>query len=448
MHNRVIFGIALRYLNPSISRKRESVKFDLGFLEASVNHQSTIDWQTVRSFDLAAYVTSRLGAPVNKTGSNLFWHSPWRSEKTPSFTVNTRTNRWTDFGGGDSAQGCSIIDYIQMEEIGRISAEPKDILRAYEVLTGEQVVNGKHVKKNDKAAPPLHRAPDDEPVANPPTMSDAMGYHALKNEALPYFLRRHISEMTVDNRLFGAFHKPWAYQMGNGEWLRHNTTRYTIPWIVGNEVRGINMRLDYEDALVQLHMLDPETIFDIRMEMAVNATQASKGETFYTPDHFTDKDVIEVLFGPKYLKQKGSKGAVFNVNRLLQTKEDGSLVSIDNRPALLAMSYCLIFEAELCSSAIEDAGFPAVGVHYKDGVNLAYAFSKVAMPLIVQDNDEAGHRKAQKIREAIGRGEIIKPLDGYKDGNDMVIDGVIYKWAAQHRITPWLTIRSKIGETA
>jgi len=51
---------------------------------------------------------SRLGIrPVRSSGSELFYHSPIASEKTPSFSVNDRKGYWNDFGRN---QGGTIID--------------------------------------------------------------------------------------------------------------------------------------------------------------------------------------------------------------------------------------------------------------------------------------------------------------------------------------------------
>jgi len=53
-------------------------------------------------------VLHKLGfSPQRKVNHNIWYFSPFREEKTPSFKINTHLNRWYDFGEGT---GGSIID--------------------------------------------------------------------------------------------------------------------------------------------------------------------------------------------------------------------------------------------------------------------------------------------------------------------------------------------------
>ena len=38
--------------------------------------------------------------PVRQRGNEVWYHAPYRSDKTPSFCVNTKKNIWNDFGAG------------------------------------------------------------------------------------------------------------------------------------------------------------------------------------------------------------------------------------------------------------------------------------------------------------------------------------------------------------
>ena len=44
--------------------------------------------------------------PVRKQGDSLWYKSPFRNEREPSFKVNTERNLWYDFGAG---RGGNII---------------------------------------------------------------------------------------------------------------------------------------------------------------------------------------------------------------------------------------------------------------------------------------------------------------------------------------------------
>ncbi|GAA4430680.1 toprim domain-containing protein [Ravibacter arvi] len=69
---------------------------------------SFISWEKLREIDLVGFLASIGYEPAKIKGLNYWYRSPLRSEKTPSFKVNARLNRWHDFGPG---KGGSIIDF-------------------------------------------------------------------------------------------------------------------------------------------------------------------------------------------------------------------------------------------------------------------------------------------------------------------------------------------------
>jgi DNA primase len=61
-----------------------------------------------KEMDMVSYL-SRLGyEPQDKKGCNYWYISPLRDEKTPSFKVNSKMNRWYDWGEG---RGGNLIDF-------------------------------------------------------------------------------------------------------------------------------------------------------------------------------------------------------------------------------------------------------------------------------------------------------------------------------------------------
>lgn len=62
------------------------------------------DIDTMRQISLADFL-ARLGhEPVRRSGNELWYHAPYRNERTPSFRVNVAKRLWYDFGlgkGGD-----------------------------------------------------------------------------------------------------------------------------------------------------------------------------------------------------------------------------------------------------------------------------------------------------------------------------------------------------------
>ena len=62
----------------------------------------------MKAFDLVDYLQSHGFLPAKIQGTNYWYKSPFRDERTPSFKVNKRLNTWYDFGEGI---GGSIIDF-------------------------------------------------------------------------------------------------------------------------------------------------------------------------------------------------------------------------------------------------------------------------------------------------------------------------------------------------
>ena len=62
----------------------------------------------IKQTDLVSYLSLLGHEPVKVRGVNYWYLSPFREEKTASFKINRKLNRWWDFGLG---QGGSIIDF-------------------------------------------------------------------------------------------------------------------------------------------------------------------------------------------------------------------------------------------------------------------------------------------------------------------------------------------------
>lgn len=69
---------------------------------------SFISWEELRDIDLVGFLDSIGHQPARVRRQSYWYRSPLRHEKTPSFKVNRRLNRWYDFGTG---KGGSIIDF-------------------------------------------------------------------------------------------------------------------------------------------------------------------------------------------------------------------------------------------------------------------------------------------------------------------------------------------------
>lgn len=66
-----------------------------------------------KAIDMVAYLSVKGIEPAKVKGNNYWYHSPLRSEKTPSFKVNRHRNQWYDFGEG---KGGNLLDFILLLE--------------------------------------------------------------------------------------------------------------------------------------------------------------------------------------------------------------------------------------------------------------------------------------------------------------------------------------------
>ena len=60
-----------------------------------------MDIEKIKETPIADFL-SRLGFhPVKKRGTVLWYHAPYRGDKSPSFKLDTRKEKWFDFGMGE-----------------------------------------------------------------------------------------------------------------------------------------------------------------------------------------------------------------------------------------------------------------------------------------------------------------------------------------------------------
>src|SRR3954470_21585915 len=73
--------------------------------------KTNLSCDEARTLDIVSYLSS-LGYKPDKVRNYDYWyHSPLRSEKTPSFKVNRKLNLWYDHGIG---KGGTTIDFIML----------------------------------------------------------------------------------------------------------------------------------------------------------------------------------------------------------------------------------------------------------------------------------------------------------------------------------------------
>ena len=80
-----------------------------------------------KNIALADYLQSIGITPCKKQGNSLWYYSPFRSEKEPSFKLNLALNQWYDFGLG---KGGNIINFILEQH------QTDNVSQALQILSG------------------------------------------------------------------------------------------------------------------------------------------------------------------------------------------------------------------------------------------------------------------------------------------------------------------------
>ncbi len=94
--------------------------------------------------------------PIRQRGNEVWYHAPYRSDKTPSFCVNTKKNIWNDFGagmGGDIFTLAGLMinssDFMaQARYIGEVTDNPIECSKppVYEQVENEPLFTDVEVK--------------------------------------------------------------------------------------------------------------------------------------------------------------------------------------------------------------------------------------------------------------------------------------------------------------
>lgn len=94
-----------------------------------------LDCAALRNMDMIDYLAA-IGIMACKIRGNDFWYlSPFRAERTASFKVNRKLNRWYDFGEG---RGGNLIDFAlryydcSIAELLRMSRTDLSMLRPHQ----------------------------------------------------------------------------------------------------------------------------------------------------------------------------------------------------------------------------------------------------------------------------------------------------------------------------
>ena len=246
--------------------------------------------------------------------------------------------------------------------------------------------------------------------------------------ALPYMTKRAIDGKVALSHIVGAQEDyDYSYQFLGGNRTTFRCRRYSLPNTFGETVRSINYRRDETQAKAIYANMDSRLFNAIQDDYKRRCEQSNPPRPYAELD---EGKMIDTILGAKYLRSGPMK--IFNLDLLC--KKHGNSITYNS------MTYCLIVceGKEIDTMAYVSAGYNAVGVPHKGGMNMKDAFQNVTQLYIIGDNDEAGHNKTQWVKQELGRGNVIFPPKDYKDGNEVAVDGQLGRWLTKYGVEPHL----------
>lgn len=94
--------------------------------------------EQAKQLDMVDYLSGQGFEPAKVSGNSYWYHSPLHEEKTPSFKVNRKMNRWYDFADGKGGNlvdfgillhRCSVSDFLQKLGSPVITSKPQPIVQ-------------------------------------------------------------------------------------------------------------------------------------------------------------------------------------------------------------------------------------------------------------------------------------------------------------------------------
>lgn len=361
-----------------------------------------------QSISLRGYVAQDLNHVPARHRTNFdVYQSPFRApERTPSLAV------WDvcfkDYGA-EEYRG-DLINWVML----RLNSTSRG--EAVEYLEG-----GKLTLPKPEFQPTEREQKDLQPARN--------RFHNDLPLALDFFQQRGISKSTAFDFTLGVALKfPHTYRFTNGAEHRFFCKRYAIPTIVAGKVWAINMRLDADAATEAF--LDVATNQPALM-MKLYGDQNKKGNS-------TDEQLIQEMFGDKYVMVSGSLRYPFNLESIVRFDKE-------RKPEPFRTSYALLNaeRKELDVLAATSAGYIACGFPAEWAISktstVKHLCSGIQNPIIIADNDGGtGLEKAKKLLDAIGNpnAKILLPPEPFKDLSDMVTAGALESWLKGYGISP------------
>lgn len=338
-----------------------------------------------RTIDLRSFASTLLGKCIHHSNYDVY-SCPHHSDRTPSLTIYK--NSWYCYSCNE---GGSIFDFLMY----------------YKGLSFKEAL------QEVSSHAPQYQLEQREEIPRPEinlSMDLVTECSSHIKEGLSYFESRGITDPTSYRIPLGVKedYSSW-YQLSSGEWIEIRSSRYAVPNIFDNKLRGINYRRN-DSAFLDSFFHHPAHA-RIMDDLSINY------------EGHPEDNLLDIVAGKKYKQEPGSKWKPFNVD-LIAKREEGKIVYLP-QPYLLVYAESKEFDV----LATMDAGYPIVGVtltHELEPV-LPKLFNHIPLLYILRDNDEAGMNKAIRLQNILGRGRITTSPIG-KDVGDCIHAGMLDKW--------------------
>ena len=149
-----------------------------------------MDIEKIKETPIADFL-SRLGFhPVKKRGAVLWYHAPYRGDKSPSFKLDTRKEKWFDFGMGEGGDIFTLAGKL---------IPSNDFIRQAQYITETMNLPMPEIKGTEY----LKDLPDEEPqFSNVEVL--ALGHYAL---------RQYLTERTIPFEVASRYCKELHYDL-------------------------------------------------------------------------------------------------------------------------------------------------------------------------------------------------------------------------------------------
>lgn len=163
--------------------------------------------QKAKSVDIAEFLAERGILPVKESGGELKYHSPFRQDSTPSFSVNIQKNCFKDFGDeekrGDVITLCQLLDNVSysraMETLLRFKGGTVPIS-----FEKPQIKNSEPKKVVIKKILPLYS-------------QNLRNYFLIQRNLEESVVKRYLSEISYENERGSFYAGCWRNDAGGYE---------------------------------------------------------------------------------------------------------------------------------------------------------------------------------------------------------------------------------------